>query len=128
METSSSSRSSAAMTSVPADQAAGFKRCCMNTGRYDGSRRNYFFQAEAGRLHPEPTSQPNRPVDRGPIARSHARVSLKIRDLLCIQFACTFFRNSCIRGHPSGELIASLNFKSPSHSLQTTPGRISGTT
>ena len=94
MATSSFSKSSAATTSAPADQAAGFKRCCLNGGRYDGSRRNHFFQAEAmscGRLHPEPTSQPNRPLDRGPTARSHARVSVKIRDLLCIQFAYTFF-------------------------------------
>jgi hypothetical protein len=51
------------MTSVPADQAAGFKRCCMNTGRYDGSRRNYFFQAEAMSEVGSIRSRPVNPTD-----------------------------------------------------------------
>ncbi|HXU15690.1 MAG TPA: hypothetical protein VN708_11240 [Terriglobales bacterium] len=31
------------MTSVLAAQAAAFKKFCMRSGNYDGSRRNYFF-------------------------------------------------------------------------------------
>lgn len=27
----------------PAAPAAGFKRCCLRTGKYDGGNRNYFF-------------------------------------------------------------------------------------
>src|SRR5215469_13466971 len=31
------------MTSVLVVQAAAFKKCCMQSGDYDGSRRSYFF-------------------------------------------------------------------------------------
>jgi hypothetical protein len=31
------------MTCVHAVPGAGFKRCCLHTGRYDGGNRNYFF-------------------------------------------------------------------------------------
>jgi len=31
------------MTCVRAAQGAGFKRCCLHTGKYDGGNRNYFF-------------------------------------------------------------------------------------
>jgi len=40
----SSSRSSVATTSVPAAPAAGFKRCCMQTGEYDGAERDYYVR------------------------------------------------------------------------------------
>src|SRR5690242_3702197 len=30
-------------TCVPAGRDAGFKRCCLRTGNYDGGKRNYFF-------------------------------------------------------------------------------------
>ena len=38
----SSSRSWAGMTSVHAAPAVGFKKCCMPTGQYDGSRRKHY--------------------------------------------------------------------------------------
>src|ERR1035441_3332383 len=41
--TKSSSRSSDATIHVHAAQGVAFKRCCLNSGRYDGSNRNYFF-------------------------------------------------------------------------------------
>ncbi len=31
------------MTYVPAAPDAAFKKCCMRSGCYDGSRRNHFF-------------------------------------------------------------------------------------
>jgi hypothetical protein len=31
------------MTSALVVQAAAFKRCCLNTGRYDGSLRDDYF-------------------------------------------------------------------------------------
>jgi hypothetical protein len=31
------------MTLARAVQDGAFKKCCMRTGSYDGSRRNYFF-------------------------------------------------------------------------------------
>jgi len=34
------------MTFAPAAPDAGFKRCCLKAGRYDGTLRNDFFQAE----------------------------------------------------------------------------------
>src|SRR6185503_19322328 len=36
-------KSSAATTSARAAQGAGFKNCCLRSGRFDGSPRNYFF-------------------------------------------------------------------------------------
>jgi hypothetical protein len=36
-------RSSDAMTCAHAGQGAGFKRCCLNSGRYDGVERAYYF-------------------------------------------------------------------------------------
>jgi len=36
-------RSWAETTSVLVAQAAAFKRCCLNSGRYDGSRRDDYF-------------------------------------------------------------------------------------
>ena len=44
MATKSFSRSSVAMTHAHAAQGAGFKRCCMHSGQYDGVLRDYFFQ------------------------------------------------------------------------------------
>ena len=38
------------MTSVPAAPDGGFKRCCLNTGEYDGSNRHYFFPGVAVEL------------------------------------------------------------------------------
>jgi hypothetical protein len=32
----------AATIRARADRAAGFKRCCMSTGRFDGSEREYY--------------------------------------------------------------------------------------
>jgi hypothetical protein len=32
------------MICVRAAQGAGFKRCCLQAGKYDGANRNYFFQ------------------------------------------------------------------------------------
>jgi len=31
-------------TAVRADRGAGFKKCCMRSGRFDGSERNYYFR------------------------------------------------------------------------------------
>jgi hypothetical protein len=36
-----------ATTRVLAVQGSGFKRCCMKSGRYDGTRRNHYFQAKS---------------------------------------------------------------------------------
>jgi hypothetical protein len=38
---------------VRVDQDDAFKKCCMTSGTYDGSRRNYFFQriARKGATH-----------------------------------------------------------------------------
>src|ERR1022692_837297 len=36
-------RSSVAMTLVRADLGGDFKRCCMQSGEFDGSDRHYFF-------------------------------------------------------------------------------------
>ena len=44
MGMSSSSRSSDGTTCVRARAGAGFKRCCMTGGRYDGSPRGYYFR------------------------------------------------------------------------------------
>ena len=30
----------------PCVPACGFKRCCMQSGRYDGARRNHYFQGQ----------------------------------------------------------------------------------
>jgi hypothetical protein len=43
METKSFLRSLDGPTYVRAVLDSGFKRCCMPSGSYDGSRRNYFF-------------------------------------------------------------------------------------
>jgi hypothetical protein len=43
MERKNSWKSLAGMTCAPAAPRGGFKRCCMGTGLYDGSNRNYFF-------------------------------------------------------------------------------------
>lgn len=43
MRTKSFGKSSGGMISARADLAGAFKKCCMRTGLYDGSRRNYFF-------------------------------------------------------------------------------------
>src|ERR1700674_4134602 len=42
-ETKSFRRSSDEPISVRAVLGSGFKKCCMLSGHYDGSRRNYFF-------------------------------------------------------------------------------------
>ena len=41
--TPNSSRNSAGTTCARAARAAAFKRCCLQTGRFDGSPRGYFF-------------------------------------------------------------------------------------
>jgi hypothetical protein len=38
------SRSSGAMTRALAGRARGFKRCCLRSGRFDGSERNHYFR------------------------------------------------------------------------------------
>jgi hypothetical protein len=43
METKSFLRGLDEPTYVPAALDGGFKKCCMKSGVYDGSRRNYFF-------------------------------------------------------------------------------------
>jgi hypothetical protein len=43
METKSFRRSSDEPIYVHVVLGSGFKKCCMKSGRYDGSRRNYFF-------------------------------------------------------------------------------------
>ena len=43
METKSFLRGLDEPTYVPAALDGGFKKCCMKSGAYDGSRRNYFF-------------------------------------------------------------------------------------
>jgi hypothetical protein len=43
MATSSLSKSLAATTCAPAAPAVGFKRCCLQSGRYDGAQRAYYF-------------------------------------------------------------------------------------
>ena len=40
----SCSKNSAAMTHVHAVQDAAFKKCCLRTGRYDGSQRKHYFR------------------------------------------------------------------------------------
>lgn len=49
------------MTFVRVDQAAAFKKCCMRSGDYDGSRRNYFFP----RIEPRPSNGRPRPLRMG---------------------------------------------------------------
>jgi hypothetical protein len=44
MATKNCSRSSGATIRAHVTQGAAFKRCCLKSGRYDGSKRNYFFQ------------------------------------------------------------------------------------
>ena len=44
MEIKNSWKNWAGMTCAPAALRGGFKRCCMGTGLYDGSNRNYFFR------------------------------------------------------------------------------------
>jgi hypothetical protein len=44
MVTKSFLRSLDEPTYVRAAPDSGFKKCCMKSGGYDGSRRNYFFQ------------------------------------------------------------------------------------
>jgi hypothetical protein len=42
---------------------AGFKRCCLASGRYDGSLRNHFFQAEALRTASvDPSDETGKPT------------------------------------------------------------------
>ena len=43
---SSFTRSWGATTCVRAVPGSGFKRCCMSSGRYDGTLRNHYFQAQ----------------------------------------------------------------------------------
>jgi hypothetical protein len=43
-ETKNCWKSSDEKISVLADQDKDFKKCCLSTGRYDGSQRNYFFR------------------------------------------------------------------------------------
>lgn len=88
---SSSWRSLAATTSAPADQVAGFKRCCLKSGRHDGSRRNHFFQAEAmTEVGSVGADQPPQPTPRTRLYRGlRGRVSSTIRELLRHQYPCT---------------------------------------
>jgi hypothetical protein len=43
MKTRSSWRNSDEMICVPAGLDEGFKRCCLVTGKYDGTNRDYFL-------------------------------------------------------------------------------------
>jgi hypothetical protein len=43
MEKKNSWKNSGARTCVRVALDAGFKRCCLRTGKYDGGNRNYFF-------------------------------------------------------------------------------------
>ena len=47
MERKSPWKNSGGRTCVRAAQDAGFKRCCLRTGKYDGGNRNYFFPGVA---------------------------------------------------------------------------------
>jgi hypothetical protein len=49
METKSFLKSLDGPTYVHAVRESGFKKCCMRSGKYDGSRRNYFFSAKRNR-------------------------------------------------------------------------------
>jgi hypothetical protein len=76
MGMSSSTRSSAATTSAPAAQPVGFKRCCLKTGRYDGSRRNHFFQAEAmSEVGSVRSRSPPQPTRKSPLISAAQQVS-----------------------------------------------------
>ena len=58
METKSFLRSLDEPTSVRAVQDTAFKKCCMRSGSYDGSRRDYFFpriEQQLGARHSRPT-------------------------------------------------------------------------
>jgi hypothetical protein len=44
MAKKSLSKSSDGTIFVRAAQGEAFKKCCMQSGAFDGSRRNYFFQ------------------------------------------------------------------------------------
>jgi len=44
METRSFARNSDATIRARAVQDAAFKNCCLRSGRYDGSLRNYYFR------------------------------------------------------------------------------------
>lgn len=43
-ETKNYAKNSGVRIHVHVDPAAAFKRCCLRSGKFDGSRRNYFFQ------------------------------------------------------------------------------------
>jgi len=43
MERKNSWRNSAATTCARVAPAAAFKRCCLRTGKFDGTNRDYFF-------------------------------------------------------------------------------------
>jgi hypothetical protein len=43
-------KSSGVRTCARVALGAGFKRCCLRTGKYDGSNRDYFFPRVAKRL------------------------------------------------------------------------------
>jgi len=43
MVTKNSPKSSAATIRASAVPTAGFKRCCMKSGNYDGAERDHFF-------------------------------------------------------------------------------------
>jgi len=43
-------RNSGEMTCARAVPGKGFKRCCLKSGHYDGSKRDYFFPRVAKRL------------------------------------------------------------------------------
>jgi hypothetical protein len=44
MGTRNSSKSWAAMICVHAARVAGFKKCCLHSGTFDGSERSYYFR------------------------------------------------------------------------------------
>ncbi|HKB90740.1 MAG TPA: hypothetical protein VKC60_09525 [Opitutaceae bacterium] len=50
MATSNWPKNSAATICARAAPAAGFKACCMESGTYDGSNRDNYFQGVAGEI------------------------------------------------------------------------------
>ena len=52
---------------------AGFKRCCLRVGRYDGAERAYYFQTEA---------VSGRGALRGVVRQYHQRIRRQCRTML----------------------------------------------
>src|SRR5262245_48538128 len=73
MAMSSLSRSSGAGICAHAAPGAGFKRCCLRSGRYDGAQRTYYFPAEGigEQRDAIPTAWPDSQQDQTPARSLH---------------------------------------------------------